>query len=44
MDSVGELDRLARSFTRHLRAENKSPKTVETYAAARGPADRFPGP
>ncbi len=31
MDSVGDLERLARSFERHLRAENKSPKTVTTY-------------
>ena len=30
-DIVGDLDRMARSFARHLRAENKSPKTVETY-------------
>ena len=28
MDSVGDLERLARSFERHLRAENTSPKTV----------------
>ena len=34
MDSVGELDRLARSFARHLRAENKSLKTVESYGEA----------
>jgi site-specific recombinase XerD len=34
MDSVGELERLARSFARHLEAENKSPKTVETYGEA----------
>ena len=32
--SVGELDRLARSFERQLYAENKSPKTVETYGGA----------
>ncbi len=31
MDSVGDLERLERSFERHLRAENKSPKTVTTY-------------
>ena len=31
MNSVGDLERLARSFERHLRAENKSPKTVTTY-------------
>ena len=31
MNSVGDLDRLGRSFERHLRAENKSPKTVTTY-------------
>jgi integrase/recombinase XerC len=34
MQSVGDLDRLARSFERHLRAENKSPKTVATYGEA----------
>jgi hypothetical protein len=38
MGSVGELDRLARSFERHLHAENKSPKTVETYG---GRSSRF---
>ena len=32
MDSVGDLERLGRSFERHLRAENKSPKTVTTYS------------
>jgi site-specific recombinase XerD len=31
MESVGDLERLARSFERHLRAENKSSKTVTTY-------------
>lgn len=31
MDIVRDLDRLARSFERHLRAENKAAKTVETY-------------
>jgi hypothetical protein len=31
MHSVGDLRRLARSFERHLRAENKSAKTVVTY-------------
>jgi len=34
MDSVGDLERLARSFERHLRAENKSRKTVTTYGAS----------
>jgi hypothetical protein len=39
MDSVGELDRLARSFARHLRADNKSPKTVlPATLFAHGPA------
>ena len=28
---VGDLERLGRSFERHLWAENKSPKTVTTY-------------
>jgi len=31
VQSVGDLERLGRSFERHLRAENKSPKTVTTY-------------
>jgi site-specific recombinase XerD len=31
VESVGDLERLGRSFERHLRAENKSPKTVTTY-------------
>jgi site-specific recombinase XerD len=31
MESINGLDRLVRSFERHLRAENKAPKTVETY-------------
>jgi hypothetical protein len=31
VDSVGDRERLGRSFERHLRAENKSPKTVTTY-------------
>ncbi len=31
VNSVGDLERLGRSFERHLRAENKSPKTVTTY-------------
>jgi hypothetical protein len=32
VDSVGDVERLGRSFERHLRAENKSPKTVTTYS------------
>src|ERR1700688_3863598 len=31
VDSVGDPERLGRSFERHLRAEDKSPKTVTTY-------------
>ena len=31
VDSVGDLERRGTSFERHLRAENKSPKTVTTY-------------
>jgi site-specific recombinase XerD len=31
MDRVGELERLAKSVARHLRAENKSVRTIETY-------------
>jgi hypothetical protein len=34
MNTIGDLARLTASFERHLRAENKSPKTVETYAEA----------
>jgi hypothetical protein len=37
MDSVGELDRFARPFARHLKAENKSPMTVETYVRPSAP-------
>jgi hypothetical protein len=31
VESVDDLGRLAKSFERHLRVENKAPKTVETY-------------
>jgi len=34
MDRLGEFQRLAKSFERHLKAENKSTKTVETYGEA----------
>ena len=34
MDSAQGLRRLAESFSRHLRAENKSQKTVEAYGEA----------
>ena len=34
MESIGGFERLARSWSRHLRAENKSPKTLETYREA----------
>jgi len=36
MTSVNDLDRLAKSFERHLRAENKALRTVETYGEAIG--------
>ncbi len=36
MTSVGDLDRLAKSFERHLRAENKAVRTVETYGEGVG--------
>jgi len=36
VESVGDLERLARSFERHLRAENKALKTVVTYGEAIG--------
>jgi hypothetical protein len=29
--NVGDLARLAHSFERHLRAANRSPRTIETY-------------
>lgn len=34
MDIVRPLNGLARSFARHLAAENKAPKTIEAYGAA----------
>lgn len=34
--TVPNLEGLVRSFERHLRATNKSPKTIETYLAAAG--------
>jgi len=36
MTSVSDLDRLAKSFERHLRAENKALRTLETYGEAIG--------
>ena len=36
MEMVGDFGRLSRSFERHLRAENKSQKTVLTYGEAVG--------
>jgi hypothetical protein len=33
---VGDLERLVKSFERHLRAENKSARTVQTYGEAVG--------
>jgi hypothetical protein len=40
--SEPRLPDLARSFERHLRAENKSDRTVETYLeAVRSHADRW---
>jgi len=34
VESLGGFERLARSWARHLRAENKSPRTLETYGEA----------
>jgi site-specific recombinase XerD len=34
VSSVGDLERLVKSFERHLRAENKSARTVQTYGEA----------
>jgi site-specific recombinase XerD len=34
MDRIGDLNRLARSFERHLRAEGKAHKTIATYGEA----------
>jgi site-specific recombinase XerD len=39
--SVDDLDVLAASFTRYLRAANRSPKTIKTYAEAVDGLDRF---
>ncbi len=36
MTSVNDLERLAKSFERHLRAENRAFRTVETYGEAIG--------
>ena len=36
MESLGGFERLTRSWSRHLRAENKSPRTLETYGEAVG--------
>ena len=36
MPSVGDLARFAASFARHMQAENKSPKTIETYGEGIG--------
>ncbi len=44
MDSLGDLDRLSKSFTRHLLAENKSAKTVATYGEAVGQLVAFLAP
>jgi integrase/recombinase XerC len=42
MESLGgPFDRLGRSWLRHLRAENKSPRTLETYGEALGPFARY---
>ena len=38
MHNVRDLDRLATSFKRHLAAENKSPKTIETYGEGVAPS------
>jgi hypothetical protein len=39
--SVGDIEVLAASFTRYLRAANRSPKTIRTYAEAVEGLDRF---
>ena len=38
---IGGVDVLAQSFARHLRAGNRSPKTVKTYMESVGLFDRF---
>jgi hypothetical protein len=41
VEGPGELERLAKSFDRHLRAENKAEKTVDTYGESVGQLIRF---
>jgi site-specific recombinase XerD len=36
-----DLGAMVASFTRHLRAENKSPRTIETYLESLGQLERF---
>jgi hypothetical protein len=36
VESLGGFERLTRSWSRHLRAGNKSPRTLETYGEAVG--------
>jgi len=38
---IGDLDPLARSFARHMRAQNFSPKTIDTYLEAAEQLDAF---
>ena len=41
MSSVGGLERLTGSFELHLRAENRSAKTIQTYGEALGQLSRY---
>src|SRR5687767_5874396 len=38
---IADIDVLAQSFARHLRAGNRSPKTVTSYMESIGQLDRF---
>ncbi len=43
MESLEGFERLMRSWSRHLRAENKAPRTLETYGEAIGQFVQFLG-
>jgi len=43
VESLEGFERLMRSWSRHLRAENKAPRTLETYGEAVGQFVQFLG-
>jgi len=43
LESLEGFERLMRSWSRHLRAENKAPRTLETYGEAVGQFVQFLG-